>query len=151
MFLPLAPNQIVWESLDPAIASVTLGVVSGLAPGVAVIQGTYGNMSQQVVVAVGPMPDPPPSARVVRLRIYGAPAMRVSQRAGFGVLPVFDNGTTGRASVSAVWTSSKPSIAGLSPQPALSGVNIDAFSVGSAALTASYQGLTATMTVSVQQ
>jgi hypothetical protein len=149
MYLPLRPESIAWESLDPAVASVTLGVVGGISPGAAVIQGRYGSMSQQVVVIVGGAP--PPSASVVRLRLYGAPMMRVNQRATFGALAIFDNGAVTRVSTSATWTSSRPSVAGLSSVADAPAATVDGFSAGSAQITASYQRLTATMTVTVTE
>lgn len=149
-YLPLSPESITWESLDPAIASVNLGVVNGIAAGGAVIQGTYGGMSQQVLVTVQGAPGPPGSPSPIRLRMYGSPTMRVLQRGRFGVFAVLENGSITRVSPSAVWTSSRPSVAGFSgvtgdvPDRA-----VDAFSAGSTRITATYQGLTATMTVEV--
>jgi len=149
-YLPLSPESITWESLDPAIASINLGVVNGIAAGPAVIQGTYGRMSQQMLIMVQATSGPPDSPSPIRLRMYGSPTMRVLQRGRFGVFAVFDNGSVTRVSPSAVWTSSRPSVAGLSrltgdiPDRA-----VDAFSAGSTQISATYQGLTATMTVEV--
>jgi hypothetical protein len=73
-----------------------------------------------------------------------------AQRGRFGVFAVFDNGSVTRVSSSAVWTSTRPSGAGFSgltgdvPDRA-----VDAFSAGSTRIIATYQGLTATMTVEV--
>lgn len=149
-YLPLSPESIAWESLDPAIASVNLGVVNGISAGPAVIQGTYGRMSQQVLVMVQGASGPPASPSPIRLRMYGSPAMRVLQRGRFGVFAVLDNGSVTRVSSSALWTSSRPSVAGFSgltgevPDRA-----VDAFSAGSTRIVATYQGVTATMTVEV--
>jgi len=149
-YLPLSPESITWESLDPAIASVNVGVVNGIATGPAVIQGTYGGMSQQVLVTVEGASGPPGSPPPIRLRMYGSPTMKVLQRGRFGVFAVLENGSVTRVSPSAVWTSSRPSVAGFSgltgevPDRA-----VDAFSAGSTRIIATYQGLTATMTVEV--
>jgi hypothetical protein len=149
-YLPLSPESITWESLDPANASVNRGVVSGIAAGPAVIQGTYGGMSQQVLVMVQGASPPPESPSPTRLRMYGSPTMKVLQRGRFGVFAVLQNGSVTRVSSSAVWTSSRPSVAGFSgltgdvPDRA-----VDAFSGGSTRIMATYQGLTATMTVEV--
>jgi hypothetical protein len=149
-YLPLSADSIVWESLDPAIASVNLGVVTGIAPGPAVIQARYGGMSQQVLVLVEGTSGQPGSSSPIRLRMYGSPIMKVLQRGLFGVFAVFDNGTISRVSPSAVWTSSRPYVAGLSGVGGgLADRTVDAFSAGSTRLTATYQGLTATMTVEV--
>jgi len=149
-YFPLSPESIAWESLDPSIASVNLGVVTGNATGPAVIQGTYGRMSQQVLVVVQGASGPPGSPSPIRLRMYGSPTMKVLQRGRFGVFAVLDNGSVTRVSPSAVWTSTRPSVAGFS---GLSGDvpdrSVDAFSAGSTRIMATYQGLTATMTVEV--
>ena len=86
-YLPLSPGVDRRKSLDPAIASVNLGVVNGISAGPAVIQGTYGRMSQQVLVMVQGASGPPASPSPIRLRMYGSPAMRVLQRVDLVCLP----------------------------------------------------------------
>ncbi len=147
MFLPLPPDLITWVSLDSSIASVNAGIVRGIAPGPAVIQGTYGRMSQQVLVIVEGAP-PPGSASPIRLRMVGCPTMTVLQRGNFGVFAIFENGAVSR--VSAVWASSRPAVAGFSTAGAgAEGQTVDAFNAGTTRIVSQYQRLIATMTVEV--
>lgn len=58
MSYPLDGSQIRWRSLDPTIASVnSVGVVTGLANGLATIQGEYRGVvsSHKVTINVGPL------------------------------------------------------------------------------------------------
>ena len=151
MFLPLPPESIAWESLDPAIASVSAGVVTGIAPGPAVIQAAYGSMSQQVLIVVGRTPASPPATPPLRLRMYGAPAMRTQQRGRFGVFAEFGDGTVSPVSSLSTWTSSNSTVAGFSGVGSEATRPVDAFEAGSTRLSATYRGLTATMTVEVRQ
>jgi hypothetical protein len=156
MFLPLPRESVVWQSLDPSTATVAGDVVTGLAPGPAVIQATYGLMTQQTLVVVGGDDVPPGSAVPVRVRMYGAPVMVESQQARFGVFAEFADGTVSSVSSSAVWTSSRPAIAGF-PTATGSGWQhldtrpVDAYAVGTTRLTATYRGLTTSVTVDVQR
>ena len=114
------------------------------------VQGAYGNMTQQALVIVGGnLPQPGPVQ--MRLRIYGAPIMSVQQRAAFGAFAVLADGTVARVSAAATWQSSSPSVA------ALSGVTgdgadraVDALRAGAARITASYQGSSAEMMIEVR-
>jgi hypothetical protein len=147
MFLPLASDLITWVSLDPSIASVDGGIVRGIAPGAAVIQGTYGRMSQQVMVMIEGTP-PPGSSAPIRVRMFGCPTMTVLQRGAFGVFASFENGAVSR--VAAVWGSSRPAVAGFVTASAGDQDRaLDAFSAGTTRIVAQYQRLTATMTVEV--
>ena len=147
MFLPLSADLITWTSLDPGIASVDGGVVRGLAAGPAVIQGTYGRMSQQVLVVVEGASSPG-SASAIRLRIVGCPTMTVLQRGAFGAFAVFENGAVSR--VTADWGSSRPAVAGFTPAGAgTEARSLDAFSAGTTRVVAQYQRLIATMPVEV--
>lgn len=147
MFLPLSSDLITWVSLDPGVASVDRGLVRGLAPGPAVIQGTYGHSSQQVLVIVEGAPAPG-SASPIRVRMVGCPTMTVLQRGAFGVFAVFENGAVRR--VAAGWGSSRPAVAGFTPvDSGTDGRALDAFTVGTTRVVAQYQRLIATMTVEV--
>jgi hypothetical protein len=144
MFLPLDPNQLTWSSLDPTIAAVSASGVIGLAPGVAVVQGTYGSMSAQALLSVGdPQPGP---ATPLRLRLIGSPAMRAGQRARFGAFVEFANGTAGNVTSAAAWRSSDSSVALIGERSAEANF-VYALKAGSSTMTITYQGMTAVMTV----
>jgi hypothetical protein len=150
-YLPLSPDQVVWHSVDPSVASVSGDMVTGVVPGPAVVQCTYGNITQQALVIVGSnLPQSGPS-RAVRLRIFGSPTMGLRQRASFGAFITAADGTVSRVSAAAVWNSTEPAVAGL--LPASSGVSdraVEAYRTGSASIRAVYQGMTATMAVEVR-
>jgi hypothetical protein len=147
MFLPLSADLITWTSMDPGIASVDRGVVRGLAAGPAVIQGTYGHMSQQVLVVVEATSSPG-TASPIRLRIVGCPTMTVLQRGAFGAFAIFENGAVSR--VAAVWGSSRPAVAGFTAAGAGTEIrSVDAFTAGTTRIVAQYQRLIATLSVEV--
>lgn len=55
MSYPLDGSQIQWRSLDPALASVnSVGLVTGLAQGLATIQGGYGDVVASHKMTIGP-------------------------------------------------------------------------------------------------
>jgi hypothetical protein len=149
MYLPLDPGTVSWQSLDPGVASISGDVLTGVARGAAVIQGTYGNMTQQALVTVD-LAAPQPGAAPARLRAYGCPSMSVSQRGAFGVFAVMSDGTIANVSSAATWRSSNPPVAGLTGVTgAAADRAIDAFIGGAATVTAVYQGLSATVSVQV--
>jgi hypothetical protein len=146
MFLPLDSDRVGWQSLDPSVASVTTDTITAVARGVAVVQATFGRMTQQAAVVIGangPQPPVPP-----RLRIYGCPEMSVLQRCTFGAFTVASDGAFSRVSTAATWRSSDPSVAGITV-----GTNgdqgVDGFSPGTARITATYQGNTTSIGVQV--
>jgi hypothetical protein len=150
-YLPLGPDQGVWSSVDPAIASVSRSIVTGVAPGAAIIQITYGGMSQQALVTVGGTAAQPGTVPV-RLGIYGAPIMRPLQRAAFGAFLVTGDGTVTRVSSAAAWKSSSPAVAGLTGVTGEFGDRaVDAFKTGSTTITVAYQGMTTTMRVEARR
>jgi hypothetical protein len=150
MYLPLDSSRVAWQSLDPATALVVADTITGNAPGPAVVEGAYGNMTQQALVIVAANVPQPGPGTVPRLGIYGCPDMAVSQRGTFGAFAVMNDGTVTRVSAAATWQSSNPSVAGLSG--VANDVNdrsVDAFAVGAARITATYQGMSATFSVQV--
>jgi hypothetical protein len=150
MYLPLDPERVAWQSLDPSVASLSGDTIVALARGTAVVQVTYGRMTQQALVVVsasGPQPAPPVPAR---FRIYGCPEMSVSQRCAFGAIAVATDGTVSRVSSGATWSSSDPSVAGIAG-PANADQGVDGFRAGTARITALYQGVAATLGVQVHQ
>jgi hypothetical protein len=148
MYFPLASDQVAWKSLDSGLASVSGDTLTAIAPGAAIVQCTFGEMTQQSVVVVqGTTPQRPPAPV---MRMYGSPVMAVYQRAEFGVFVIGTNGTVTHVSSSAAWASSDPAVAA----PAglwgnIPGRAIDAFSQGRTRVAASYQGMAAAMSVQV--
>jgi hypothetical protein len=151
MYLPLDPAQVSWQSLDPAVASVSGDNLTAVARGPAIIQGTYGRMTQQALVIAGVNPPQPVPSSPVGFRIYGSPSMSVYQRAAFGGFAVMADGTVIRVS-SASWQSSNPAIAGPAGQDGGSAERaVDAFSAGATRITATYQGVASALSVQVHQ
>jgi hypothetical protein len=151
MYLPLDPSQVSWQSLDPAVASVSGDNLTAAARGPAIIQGTYGRMTQQALVIAGTNPLQTAPSSPVRFRIYGSPSMSVYQRAVFGGFAVMADGTVIRVS-SASWQSSNPAAAGLAGQDGGSAERaVDAFSAGATTISATYQGSASALSVQVHQ
>jgi hypothetical protein len=149
MYLPLDPSSVSWQSLDSGVASINGNTITAVTRGAAVIQGTYGNMTQQAVVSVG-LPASPSGIVPTRLRVYGCPSMSVSQRGAFGAFAVMPDGTIANVSSAATWRSSDPSVVGVSGVTgAVADRALDAFTGGAATVTATYQGLSATVPVQV--
>ena len=151
MYLPLDPGSVTWLSLDPAVASVSGDVITGTAQGAAILQGTFGHMTQQALVMVGATLVAPGPGVPARIRVYGCPSMTVNQRGAFGALAIMPDGTMSRVSSFVTWQSSNPRVAGASDIPAGTERTMDAFSEGSARITATYLGLSNALSVQVQQ
>jgi hypothetical protein len=152
MYLPLDSDRITWQSLDSAVASVSADSLTAFAEGPAVIQATFGNMTQQSLVIVGANLPKPGLAVPARFRLYGSPAMSVYQRGSFGAFAVMTDGTVTRVSAVSAWRSSDPSVAGLSATSGdVADRAVDAFSAGAATITANYQGMSTALSIQVTQ
>lgn len=150
MYFPLDSGQVNWQSLDPGVASISGDTLTAVARGAAVIQGTYGDMTQQALVMVDASMAQPGQGAPARVRVYGCPSMSVSQRGAFGAFAIMTDGSIGSVSSAAVWRSSDPSVAGLTGVTGAAGDRaVDAFAPGTATVTATYQGLSATIPVLV--
>lgn len=144
-FLPLTNDQVSWRSVDAAVATVSNGVVSAVAPGAAVIEATFGVITQQKLIVITGATSP--SSGSTRLRIVGAPSMTVTQR-GFFVAFVEMADRSIRV-VPAQWQSSDAGTLSL----LAAGVEqrqFDALRSGSARVTANAEGLTATFDVVIR-
>jgi hypothetical protein len=142
----LTNDQVTWSSVDPAVATVSRGVVEAVVPGAAVIQVGFGTLTQQHLIAVtGDPPSPGPG--VAALRIYGAPVMVVGQRGFFGAFVVTADRAVVRAT--AEWQSSAPATANLLD---VGGPvrQIDARRAGTARITARSEGRSATFDIVVR-
>jgi hypothetical protein len=146
MFFPLDPSTIAWQSLDPAVLSISANIATGIAPGAAIVQGTFGDMTSQAIVVVGtPQPGP---AGVARLRLMGSPSMALSQSAAFTVFEELTNGAVSNVSSAAQWRSSDSAVAGIVDRFG-DRVEIHAFRSGSATITASVNGRSVALAVRV--
>ena len=149
-FFPLANDQVQWSSGTPATATVTGGVVTAQSRGAAVIGAAYGQITQQVLIVVGGQPiAAPPTAQT--LGIYGSPSMTMGQRGAFGAFVVTPDGAVARVTAVAGWRSSNPQVLGVSGTAGtFLDRTFDAHAAGTATVTATYGGATATMPVDVR-
>ena len=150
-FFPLRNDQVTWTSVNPDVASVDVGVVTTFKAGAAVIGAASGRTSQEVLIIVGTEGEPPASPSV--LAIYGSPTMTKFQRGSFGAYTVTPDGTVARVTTLSEWRSSNPAVLGASGPGFLGGVetrSFDAHLSGSATITATYRGATASMVVDVR-
>jgi hypothetical protein len=150
MFLPLDPSSVTWTSLDSAIASLSGDTITGAGQGPAIVQATFGHMTQQALVLVGAALSPPGAGAPARIRIYGCPGMAANQRGAFGALAIMPDGTVSRVSSAVTWQSSNPRVAGVSEIAGGTDRSVDAFTAGSTTITATYQGVSGSLLVQVQ-
>jgi hypothetical protein len=149
MFEPINANQVSWQSLDPAVVGISAAGVEGLAPGVGVVEGTYGgSLSAQALVTVG-SPEPGGTPTPLRLRLVGSPVMVVEQEAGFGAWMELSNGTASNVTGSTTWQSSDTGI-GTFVQQELQSVSLRGVKNGTTTITATYGGSRTMMVVSVK-
>jgi len=133
MFLPIDPNVVAWRSLDPGVLSVTGTSVTGIRPGVAVVQGSNGGRSAQAVVVVGgPLPG---TATPARLRLVGPPAMSAGQRSSFALIQEMSNATAVDVTDPIRWHSSDPEVVGILSSSA-NRIEIHAWQSGTVTITA---------------
>lgn len=125
-----------WTSHTPAIATVTPGLVRGVSPGTASITASVGALTAEAVATVTPGPQSltldPPRATL--------PTGRGIQLVATALLP----GEVERAlTYEAMWTTSDPSIASVSPH----GGFVRALSAGQVSITATIDAVEATATL----
>jgi hypothetical protein len=146
MFLPIDPALVVWTSLDPGVAAIGGTSVTGTSAGIAVLQGTHGDMSAQALVRVG-APQPAPGTPV-RLRLLAPPVMAVGQRSALTLYQELSNATVVNVSGTAQFQSSNPAVVAVL-SPSAIGVEIHAFQSGSSTMTATHEGRRVTVEVRV--
>lgn len=134
----LAGRAVTWRSSDPAVASVSAeGLVRALVPGYAYITATVGGISQTVTLYV--------LEPVAAVAITGAPTAPVVAGPSFQLSAVARGAAgealTGRA---VTWTSSNPDVAPVSP-----GGTLQTLRGGEAVITATVEGVRATVTLIV--
>ena len=145
MYSPLA--SVAWKSLDSGLASVSGDTLTAIAPGAAIVQCTFGRITQQSVVVVQGASQQPGAPA---LRMYGCRSWPSTSARSLGAFVIGTNGTVTHVSSSAVWGIVGPgrrSARGIVVQYLPGGT--DVFSQGRTRVTASYQGMAAAMSVQV--
>ena len=142
----ISPVYVTWSTGDPLIASVSQGIVSGIAPGATTLTGKFLGVAGTAAITVVPPPPPPadppvlvisPSSTVIGVngtnRFYAVyyPTGPASS------LPVYVDPAL------VTWKSDKPLIASVAGGVAYGIMR------GTATITAKYQGLKATAPVTV--
>lgn len=128
-------DKAEWSSSDEGVAYYSNGKIHAVATGEAVITAKYGNKSVQVKVDV----EVPRSLDIVPSFL----TMKSGETKDVIVRASFANGTTEEITTKAAWSSSKEDVVF-----AKNGV-ISAYKSGTATITASYGGKSATLTVDV--
>jgi trimeric autotransporter adhesin len=142
---PASGWTVAWTSSDPAIATVSAGVVTAVAPGVVTISAASGGKSASVTVEVLPQPG------VVDLRLDVSQdfSLQVGDRATLtGQMTLV--GTLPPAGLVTAWTTSNPAIATVATAATSSeqGV-VTAVAVGTTTITVTAYGKMASVVVTV--
>ena len=132
-------DTIVWELsgsnavLKQATAAKT---IKGLVKGNATLKGTYSNKTISIPVSI--------EQKVVKLVVEPATLeMNIKASKSIKVTGYYTNGKTANFSSGMNWESSNPAVA------TVKGTSVKAVSEGSTTLTGSYQGITATVKITV--
>ncbi|WP_054941807.1 Ig-like domain-containing protein [Paenibacillus ihuae] len=132
-------GTIAWEvtGTNAVIKQITSGkVIKGLTKGTATLKGTYANKTISIPVTI--------EQKVVKLVVEPA-ALELNVKASktIKVTGFFANGKSANFSGGMNWESSNPEVA------TVKGTSVKAVAEGTATLTGSYQGITATVKVTV--
>ncbi|MBU6366168.1 MAG: Ig-like domain-containing protein [Gemmatimonadetes bacterium] len=134
----LTGRPVTWQSSTPAVASITAaGVVTGVAPGTATITATVEGRAATAVVTVERVPVASVSITPTSV------ALLVDSTAQLATVARDSAGAT-LADRPAAWASSAPAVAQVSASGVLRGI-----APGTATITATVEGRTATATVRV--
>ncbi|WP_379161114.1 Ig domain-containing protein [Paenibacillus sp. sgz5001063] len=132
-------SAIKWElSGSNAVIkqSATGKTLKGLAKGSATLKGTYSNKTISIPVTI--------EQKVVKLLVEPSTLeMNIKASKSIKVTGTFSNGKTANFSSAMNWVSSNPGVA------TVKGSSVKAVSEGTATLTGSYQGITATVKITV--
>ncbi len=130
-------KSIVWTSSNPSVASVKNGTVKALTEGQVTLTGTYQNQTVTAVVSVVP---------TLKKLILGQKSLVLSPQSSItlGVMAQYDTGKTTMVTSSAVWSSSKPSVA------TVANGKIVAVSKGKTSITAKWGNKKVTIPVTVK-
>jgi hypothetical protein len=130
-------NQATWSTAKEAVATVRNGRIIGLSEGTTTITVTYGGLTTKLTVNVGLSEELEVSTRLVTLS--GSDSQQVTLHATDA------NGVRRDVTAEAKWQSSKPTVADVRK-----GL-IQAYSKGTATITATYGGKSIAITVQVDQ
>ena len=133
-------HTVVWTSSASTVTVALQGVATGAAMGVAQISAAQFEIKGTATVTVG---------QPALLSIAVAPnqsSLPLGESAQLSATGTFSDGTTQDLTQSATWTSSSPTVASLNGPGAVAAAGI-----GSAQLSAAYQGVTGNASVTVSQ
>ncbi|MDD3764850.1 MAG: Ig-like domain-containing protein [Nevskiales bacterium] len=138
-----------WSSNSAAIASVSnadgsRGLVQSNQAGSTVVSGTYQGFSDDTLVTVT-------AATIDHIEVGpGSPSLAKGTTLALSATAIYTNNTTQDVTQSATWTTANAAVATVGDAAPNKGV-VNGVDVGSAEITASYQGKTATTTATVTQ
>ena|GEM_PF-402393 len=133
----IVTKDATWSTADAAVAIVKDGLIMGVEEGSTAITVTYGGQTVKIIVNVGLSDELDPSTRLVTLSGLDSQQVRLFATNADGVRQDVTN--------EAKWQSSKPSIADVR------GGLIQAYSKGTATVSATYGGKSVAITVQVDQ
>jgi hypothetical protein len=135
-------GQATWTSSAPATATVSSGLLTGVAIGTSTITAALNGKSAQTTATV--QAGPPTAPSVQSLSISGNPSVTVGQTSQLTVTAHLSDGTTVNVTGDAVWASDAPGTA-TAPGGLLTGI-----AAGNANISAAYGGKTVQVPVTVQ-
>ncbi len=139
-------EQVTWASSNPAVATISNGVLPGLAlgisPGTTEISATINGISGSATLKVTP------SALVSIIVEPINPSLAAGFTQRFLAIGVFDNGTTSDLTQDVIWRSSNSTVARISNDPDHKGV-ATGLSPGTTTITAILKGISGSTTLTV--
>jgi len=138
-------TNVTYTSSNPSIAEISAsGVVTAKSEGTVLITAEYmGLRSSYGLTVVKKVGEPEPVKKLIRLELNGTdPRMKVNSTLSLTLTAIYEDGTRQTISDGVTYTSSKPRTATVTEY----GV-VTAHHPGSATITASYQGKTASYMV----
>jgi hypothetical protein len=133
-----------WTSTAPLVASVSGGTVTGLLPGSATIQATYGGVAGQVGVTVSVVaPPPPPPITVTSVNVTGTLNLTVGGGVQLTATATRSDGSVIDVTGSASWSSGNSLLA------SVSGGSVTGLLAGATSITATYQGVSGSVNISI--
>jgi hypothetical protein len=138
--------QATWLSSNPSTASVTGGLVAGIAAGSATITARYQGAAASVTMVIqGGNGGNPPGASVVSLSVNGTLDLTLGGSSQLSVIANMSDGTHIDVTALAGYSSSNPLLASVSANGVVSGLL-----AGLCNITATYQGISAQAQISVK-
>jgi Domain of unknown function (DUF1929)/Concanavalin A-like lectin/glucanases superfamily/Bacterial Ig-like domain (group 2)/Glyoxal oxidase N-terminus len=133
---------VSWSTSSSAVATVASnGAASGVGPGTATITATLGSVTRTANLTVT-------TAVLTAIQISPqTPSVTIGGSQQFSAMGIYSDGSSGNISASAKWTSSAPTVASMSTTSLGLAVSIG---TGTTTISASYGGLAASTTLTVQ-